>query len=154
METNIIRKSLWKILSLLVFAVGAFVHSGCNQNSIGFALPPGDVEDGRNTFVELSCNTCHSVADIAFLGVEGKDLHFELGGEVTRIKSYGDLVTSIINPSHKIARDFKRTLDVKKVDSPMINYNNIMTVQELVDVVTFLQKQYYVVKPESYYYKW
>lgn len=154
METNILRKSLWKILSLLIVAMGAFVNSGCNQHSIGFALPPGDVEDGKSTFVELSCNTCHSVADIAYLGEEGKDLHFELGGEVTRVKSYGDLVTSIINPSHKIARDFKRTLEDKKVDSPMSNYNYIMTVQELVDVVTFLQKQYNVVRPESNYYKW
>ena len=154
METNILRKSLWQILSLLLVAMGAFVNPGCNQHSTGFALPPGDLEDGKITFVGLSCNTCHSVADIAFAGVEGKDLHFELGGEVTRIKSYGELVTSIINPSHKIARDFKRTLEEKKVDSPMANYNYIMTVQELVDVVTFLQKQYNLVTPESYYYKW
>jgi len=75
----------------------------------------------------------------------------ELGGAVTRVKTYGDLVTSIINPSNKLAEGYP--LDEVSNDgvSKMYVYNDFMTVQELVDVVMFLQPQYEVVIPYTAY---
>ena len=136
----------------LIFLI-ALIHPGCDQQSAGFALPAGDFSDGKLNFVGLNCNTCHSVADIEWEGIQDQDLHFRLGGETTRVKTYGELVTSIINPSHRIARDFRPQLE-KNENSPMPSYNEVMTVQELVDLVTFLEKQYKLVAPNSEYYNW
>ena len=128
--------------------------TGCNPNGVGFALPTGSEENGKITFVGLTCTQCHSVADLNWEGIEGQDVHFRLGGEVTRVKTYGELVTSIINPSHRIARNFKRELPEGNPQSPMPPYNEVMTVQELVDLVTFLEKQYRVTPPPTFYYSW
>ena len=128
------------------------LFSSCNTQSAGFALPEGSVADGKIEFVGLNCNTCHSVADIAWEGVEGQDEHFKLGGEVSRVKTYGELVTAIINPSHKVARSYRVQQDTNTVQSPMENYNEIMTVQQLVDLVTYLKKQYRLQTPPTEYY--
>jgi hypothetical protein len=75
----------------------------------------------------------------------------ELGGDVTKVKTYGDLVTSIINPSHKLAKGYPHDEVANNDESKMYNYNNFMTVQELIDIVMFLQPHYDVVIPYSAY---
>jgi L-cysteine S-thiosulfotransferase len=105
-----------------------------------FALPEGDLQRGREAFVALQCHSCHSVADIDQAPQNlAPPLHKRLGGEVSRVKSYEALVTAIINPSHRLGR------------SPMPNYNDVMTVQQLVDLVTFLQSEYRVQAPAVHY---
>lgn len=146
MRTALTKWGLGVLLSLMTL--------GCNPNGKGFALPAGSEEDGKITFVGLSCTQCHSVADLEWEGIEGQDIHFRIGGEVTKVKTYGELVTSIINPSHRIARNFARELSDGQTQSPMPVYNEVMTVQELVDLVTFLEKQYNVSPPPTFYYNW
>jgi len=120
------------------YAIGAVILlAGCGSE---FALPEGDIQRGRETFVALQCHACHSVADIDQTeSGPTPPIHKRLGGEVTRVKSYEDLVTSIINPSHRPGR------------SPMPSYNDVMTVQQLVDLVTFLQSEYRVHVPPVHY---
>jgi L-cysteine S-thiosulfotransferase len=137
------------IFALLFFPL-CWTFTSCESEGAGFALPPGDLENGKMNFVGLACTQCHSVADIEWEGVDGQDVHFRLGGDVTRLKTYGELVTSIINPTHRIARNFRREFP-GKVQSPMANYNSVMTVEELVDLVTFLEKEYKMIPPSSYY---
>jgi hypothetical protein len=110
----------------------------------GFSLPEGDIEDGRLAFIEMRCNNCHLVDDIAQQTEnQAPEFSIKLGGKVRTIKTYGDLVTSIINPSHRIAYSYgKGTTRAANGESRMQNYNEVMTVQELVDLVTFLQPQY------------
>ena len=88
------------LLLSLTFLLGA-----CDSQSRGFALPPGDAERGRETFVELGCPSCHRVVGDDLLGAvdDNAELQVALGGRVSRINSYGDLVTSVINPSHRIS---------------------------------------------------
>jgi len=114
-------------------------NSGC-----GFSLPEGSVEAGRETFVELECNACHSVGDIERVaGRERLDISVRLGGSVTAVKTYGDLVTSIVNPSHKISRrNSKQGFDSGDNESKMMVYNDVVTVQQLVDLVTYLESNY------------
>ena len=89
----------------------------------GFTLPAGDAERGKATFVALQCNACHTV-----------------DGVVT----YGDLVTSIINPSHRFALGYQSD-EIQEGDvSKMRLYNDEMTVTQLADLVTFLQQHYEV----------
>ncbi len=135
------------LLTLLLL----FALASCNQQARGFALPPGDDVEGKTAFVDLACDQCHSVADIAWKGQEGADIHVALGGSVTTIKTYGELVTSIINPSHRISERFRSELVSRRSQSPMPFYNHIMTVEELVDIVTFLEKQYALTPPTTYY---
>ena len=126
--------------------------AACDQQSRGFSLPEGDIERGRASFVELGCPQCHRVAGDDELGISSADaqLEVDLGGRVTRIKTYGDLVTSIINPSHKISAPGPQARDPSGGSSMRV-YNEVMTVQQLVDLVSYLQETYEVYVPQTQY---
>ncbi len=119
---------------------------GCNPNSRGFVLPEGNVASGKAAFQRLECTQCHSVGDIEWEG-GGDAIEIALGGRTTQLKTYGELLTSVINPSHKIAWPDKGEQVVVDGESTMRTYNDFMTVQELVDIVSFLQTEYEVVVP-------
>lgn len=139
-------KQIFLIPLLILILLLAACDTGPNSGR-GFSLPEGDADRGRATFIELECNTCHSTADIERIAVsEAPDINIKLGGEVTVIKTYGDLVTSVINPSHKIAQRYsKQKVATEEGESTMIAYNEVMTVQQLVDLVTYLENNYQVV---------
>lgn len=137
-------------LIVFVLLCGSLLISSCNSQARGFALPEGDIEKGKVTYKRLACIECHSIPNIEWKG--GKDnLKIHLGGEVTSLKTYGDLVTSVINPSHKVASFYNQKTSTEGGLSNMKNYNEIMTVQELIDLVTFLQSEYQVVSPPTHY---
>ena len=124
-----------------------FLLASCDfgpNSGRGFSLPEGNVDKGSATFVSLECNACHSVGDIERVaGAEGPDINIELGGRVTTVKTYGDLVTSVINPSHKTSRRIiNRNIANEGGELKMVVYNEIMTVQQLVDLVTYLESNY------------
>ena len=70
---------------------------------------------------------------------------------MSRVKTYGELVTSIINPSHKLAKGYPLDLVSNDGQSKMPVYNGFMTVQELIDIVIFLQPHYEVYAPRYEY---
>jgi len=114
----------------------------------GFSLPEGDIASGRSVFVELECNACHSIDTIERLAAtEYPTINVRLGGPVTSIKTYGDLVTSVINPSHRVTRRYSTEMvETESGESRMRNYNDVMTVQQLVDLVTFLESNYTLIR--------
>ncbi|NAS13876.1 cytochrome C [Poritiphilus flavus] len=139
-----------KYLLAFIIICGGLLISSCDDQARGFALPAGDIEQGKATYKRLECNACHSIPEIEWKG--GIDsLQIQLGGEVRTMKSYGDLVTSVINPSHKIASGYKEKDVTEEGLSKMKNYNEVMTVQELVDLVTFLQSEYEISPPSTHY---
>lgn len=118
----------------------------------GFSLPEGNSLNGREAFVYLHCHECHTVSGESFPAVPLAEPPFvELGGNVGRVKTYGELVTSIINPSHKLARGYPLEEISNDGQSKMPVYNGYMTVQELIDIVAFLQPHYKVVAPQYKY---
>jgi hypothetical protein len=130
----------------LLFLVSAL--AACSPESpFGFRLPDGDAAAGRQAFLDLRCNSCHEVSGVAIEYREGL-AHVRLGGQTTRVKTYGELVTSIINPSHRIA-PLNRDAVLPGGESIMsaAYLNEVMTVQQLVDLVAFLQSTYEVVPP-------
>jgi hypothetical protein len=145
--------NLTNYLMVMVLLCGCLFMSSCNEHARGFALPEGSVEKGKATYKRLDCNECHRITEIEWIG--GRDsLQIPLGGEVSSQKSYGDLVTSVINPSHKIARRYKQkgmTATTEEGLSKMKNYNKVMTVQELIDLIAFLQSEYKVRTPPTHY---
>ena len=129
-----------------------FVLASCNfgpNSGRGFSLPEGSVDKGRATFVELECNTCHSVGDIERVaGHEGLEINVRLGGQVTNVKTYGDLMTSVINPSYKINRRYiNRNIATEGGEFKMVVDDETMTVRQLVDLVTYLESNYQYVPP-------
>ena len=140
------------ILTLLLIAMAAV--SGCDRDPMserGFRLPDGNAMAGRETFLYMQCNQCHTIEGETMPLVPGYEPYVELGGPVTRVKTYGDLVTSIINPSHKLADGYAEDLVSEDGESRMYVYNGYMTIQELIDLVAYLQPKYDVVMPAFQY---
>ena len=140
---------------LYVFFLALVISlTGCGRDSMserGFSLPEGDAEAGRETFLYMQCNQCHTILDEALPAIPGAEPYVELGGTVTRVKSYGELVTAIINPSHKLADGYADDRVAEDGESNMYIYNRHMTVQESIDLVMFLQPHYEVLVPAFEY---
>ncbi|MGZ5544898.1 MAG: c-type cytochrome [Limisphaerales bacterium] len=139
-------------VSLLSLATISIVLTGCSQGR-GFHLPQGDIERGKTAFVAMKCYNCHKVSGVNLPApVSTVATNVTLGGQVTYIQSYGELVTCVIDPSHSLADNFKRIRngEVGKL-SPMPEYNSVMTVQQMVDIVTFLQSRYTKIEPTPRY---
>ena len=133
--------------------------TGCTPertSGVGLVLPEGTVEDGKATFVELGCVYCHSVPNVELATAEfplEEEPLLVLGGKVHKVKTYGELVTSIVNPEHVIAQVYMERLkshevDVNDVTTPMPTFNDEMTVSQLIDLVTFLDANYEKLLPQ------
>lgn len=135
---------------------GLALVSACDlagMSSAEFALPEGDAGRGQELFVSLGCTSCHKIhgLDLPIVATEGPVM-VVLGGGVSRVKSYSELVTSIINPSHRLARGIAKDRISQEGESLMAVYNEVMTVTELIDIVAFLQVQYEVIERPGYRY--
>jgi len=137
-------------LFALLWAAG-----GCTQNpksAAGFRLPDGDANQGREVFLYMQCNQCHTIKGMELPAIPYADpAYVELGGRVATVKTYGDLVTSVINPSHRLAPGFAKEKVSENGESKMYTYNRHMTIQELIDLVAFLQPLYDVIPPQFDY---
>lgn len=141
-----------RTLQLLVLLHVALLAActGDPRSARGFRLPDGDAAAGKQAFVDLRCYVCHPVrgVDAKFEGTSAASV--PLGGKTARVKTYGELVTAIINPSHKFVLRVPPGLTAPGERSTMelAGLNERMTVQQLVDVVAFLQGIYEVVPPQ------
>ncbi|MBI4626521.1 MAG: c-type cytochrome [Verrucomicrobia bacterium] len=134
--------------ALLAFGLVAGCDSG-SKSGRGFKFPEGDAARGRAAFVELKCVKCHRVDGVDGLPAptESPDKVLTLGGEVVRLRTYGDLVTAVIHPSAGISEKYiaEQRGAVKK--SPMEPVNDSMTVAQMLDIVTFLHPRYKKLAP-------
>jgi len=135
-------------LKTALLAVSMTVVAACDtgpKGSAGFTLPEGDVEQGKVNYVAFGCNGCHSTSDIAQLqDADDSGISIALGGESARVRTYGELVTSIINPSHRVANRESRERTDEQGQSRMVVFNDVMTVTELVDLVAYVQSIYQI----------
>jgi len=123
------------------------------KSARGFRLPDGNADKGQEIFIELECISCHQISGMELPAPpEPGPVTVILGGEVKSIKTYGELVSSVINPSHKLVRGYREDEISQDGRSLMTVYNDRMTVQQLIDLVAFLQSKYEVVIPEYTYY--
>lgn len=145
-----------RIMHLLFSIFCAALLAACDtgpKSSMGFRLPDGDAEKGQELFVDLQCNSCHRIPDMEIPPPARQGpVMVVLGGPVARVQTYGQLVSSVINPSHKISRRYAEEDVSEEGESLMRVYNETMTVQQLIDIVAFLQVQYKVAVPEYTYY--
>lgn len=146
---------LHRLAALFVTAVVAIALSGCDQGPKpveGFVLPQGDAALGQKVFAEVGCRYCHRIANLDLPPFEAEPvLDITLGGKVLKVKNYGDLLNSIVNPNHTVELSYKLKLDQddrKDAESPMPVFNDVLTVTELIDLVAFLHSRYELLGPE------
>ena len=113
------------VLSIFMLAV----LSACSEDNRpvkGFVLPEGDIAQGEQVFLDFNCHTCHTIPGKEFPTLEFEaPFILEIGGEVYRVKHYGELLTSVVNPEHIISGKYKAMLaeaDRQAVISPMPDY--------------------------------
>lgn len=137
------------VITLVLACVGPL--AGCEpspESARGFRLPDGDSQAGQETFLALQCHACHRVEGLELPPFQGTGpVMVTLGGGVARVKTYGELVTSIINPSHRLAGGYPEDEVSRDGESLMTVFNEVMTVQQLIDLVAFLQSHYEVLPP-------
>ena len=135
-------------LSAIATGTTLLMLTACEQgahSTRGFRLPEGDVDKGQALFLQYGCDGCHSVQAVDSSAEAEIETRVVLGGPVTLDKTYADLVTSVINPSHRISRTLDQSVVQVDGRSVMTNYNDVMTVADLIDIVAFLQPQYELV---------
>lgn len=131
--------------AILSSLFGACQIPQAGEETRGFSLPPGDAERGRRDFVELKCTACHEVE-----GLENElprptanpAVDVKLGGLAMREPTDGELFTAIVNPPHAIYPGGEEARVTADGGSRMANYNELMTAQQLIDLVAFLHERY------------
>jgi hypothetical protein len=150
-----VERGHWKLLPALVALVALSACSGDRKPVKGFVLPEGDVAQGEQVFVDFNCHACHTIPGVEFPEVE-YELPFmlEIGGEVLRVKNYGELMTAVVNPDHIISRPYRDMMEKAEreaIMTPMPYRGEDMTVAELIDLVEFLHAHYTRLQPNYYH---
>jgi hypothetical protein len=134
---------------LAAIAIGV---SGCAYTPIfGFPIESGDTDAGLQAFTDHQCHRCHSIAGERLPPLAGADAPIlELGGETIYVKSYADLLTSVINPDHRISERYRDQMlrrGVVPIETPMPQpHVDTMTVRQLIDLVAFLDSKYVLIE--------
>ena len=144
-------RSLFWLLPACVFAIAACEPQGAASGD--FNLPEGDAAKGQQHFVTLGCVSCHRIRDVDLPEPEERGPVRVLLGSTTRITSYGDLATSIVNPSHRLSPRYRKDEISKEGESLMTSNNDVMTVTQLTDLIAFLQPHYQKVSRPRYTYR-
>ncbi|GIU32051.1 cytochrome C [Shewanella schlegeliana] len=139
-----------KFLHLCMLGLIAAAISGCDKSvdsPQGFSLPDGNTAKGKQVFLKYQCLSCHQLEGLEQPEViEHSILSIPLGGESNKVKTYASLVTGIINPSHTFIEGYPKSAVQVDGRSKMVSFNSVMTVDELVNLVVFLQP-YYTLAP-------
>ena len=117
-------------------APGAGAHDHGTPPGWKFTLPKGDPAKGRAVFVKLQCYACHEVKGQTFPGAKGAA---SIGPELSEMAAHHEaefFAEAIVNPNALIDEPQWRAPDGT---SRMPSFNDLLTVQELVDLVAFLK---------------
>jgi len=117
-------------------APAAVVNDGTFTATVNF--PQGNAEAGRLVFRMYKCFACHEVA-----GPEGQGMKIRTSVSAPLLdsrlgkKEPGEVITSIVAPSHKVPESIAKESGGKL--SPMGDFTHALTVRQLVDLVAFLR---------------
>ncbi len=144
------------LAGLALLSLGACRTYPDQVSDLRFPVPTGDIARGQVAFQELGCVQCHSVKGVT-LPRPGSTppARVELGGELTHAKTYGDLVSSIINPQHVISERYLEQFPPparRDVDSSPMYMKPEMKVTQLIDIVAFLNSRYTLLPGYTEYY--
>jgi hypothetical protein len=154
MSTRKLSQLGWSGMLAIVTLLALAACTGDAKPVKGFVLPQGDIAQGEQVFVDFKCHGCHTIPGIEFPETDFEPpFILEIGGEVYRVKNYGELLTAVVNPDHIISLKYRAMLEQanrEAIISPMPYYGEEMTVAELIDLVEFLHAQYTKLQPQYY----
>lgn len=139
-------------MKLLLFLLASLLlGAGCSKGpkeTRQFRLPEGDAANGQAAFVALRCHQCHTLPGVTLPAPTAKpDEVVALGGDVVRLRTYGELLTAIVHPAYELSDKLPPATRARLRTSPMRSVNDEMTVRQLVDLVVFLQPHYRQLNP-------
>ena len=129
----------------LILLLGACATHPDYATEFRFPINWGNIDSGRTAFINLGCHQCHTVNGVELPVYAGDSpLQLELGGKIHYAKTYADLLTSIINPGHVISEKYLETLPEgqRRGAKTIMPFRKQMTVEQLIDIVTFLNSRY------------
>ena len=106
------------------------------QQGWKFSWPQGDPVKGREIFVKLECYSCHEVKGEKFPAPGG-----DIGPELSMMGPMHDadfFAEAIINPTAVV--DKVMGYEASDGTSKMPSYNDLVTVQEVIDLVAYLKQ--------------
>lgn len=119
--------------------------AGAQSPEDQLALPEGDFDQGREAFVALGCHQCHTVPGVMLPVWDGNSpVTLSLGANTLSVKTYPQLVTSIVNPNHVVSTRYLSKLGLEEGTevSTLMPSRDDMTVRQLLDIITFLDASY------------
>ena len=132
------------MLAFILIFCGCATHPDY-ANDFRFPINWGNIDAGRQAFIDLQCHQCHKINGVELPAYTGDSpLQLELGGEIHYAKTYADLVTSIINPGHVVSEKYLEVLpeSQRRGARTIMPFRDAMTVRQMVDIVTFLNSRY------------
>jgi mono/diheme cytochrome c family protein len=137
-------QSTLSVGALLVLAGGLSLFGQGPGASPKSVFPTGKAEAGQVVFVEKGCHQCHSAGPTKLPAVELESrLVIELGGDVHAAWTRDDYARAIMDPNHLVSEDYQIAMirlgdHFKAENSPMPTFADVLRVNELIDLVTFL----------------
>lgn len=151
---------LYLLMALFLVACSPQGPGASNPERVELVLPFGDEAAGKQAFMDLGCTACHEIGGVEGLPAPvmpepGPDLAVSLAG-----LSRGGIATGVIAPAHvnteaaELWTDWEEGQRVwlgpgQQLEEPvetaqgersrMSNYGSVMTVQQLSDLVAFLE---------------
>ena len=130
-----------RVLMCGLFLMTTGVSSGSARSQESYLPRPsylttGNPAAGRQTYLELKCNTCHTVAGEP-IGAKLPRLPGPQLGKELALQSPEQIADSIVAPRHIISD--KPGPWRKPAHSNMGDYTHIMTVRQLIDLVAYLR---------------
>jgi L-cysteine S-thiosulfotransferase len=120
--------------------VGIVLLGGCSRKPVetekGLRLPAGDPQAGRAVFEKTRCYTCHEISGQSF-PAPSLDRPVRFTQEQAK-KPAEELAQSIVSPSHTIS-GFPSAVAEGGELSKMGDFNRVLTVQDVADLVAFIQ---------------
>jgi hypothetical protein len=149
------------LLALALVACSPQGPGSSNPERVQIVLPLGDEAAGKQAFIDLGCTACHAVGGVeglpaTVLPEPGPDLAVSLAG-----LNRGGIATGMIAPAHVNTesrelwtdweegqrvwlgpgQQLEESTDQAQTElSRMSNYGAVMTVQQLKDLVAFLEE--------------
>tara|TARA_R110002096_G_scaffold4501_42_gene21347 strand:- start:12230 stop:12664 length:435 start_codon:yes stop_codon:yes gene_type:complete len=136
------KKSFWLFsLSLVLTSLGNVLgQDGASRPMI----PPGDSANGESIFLEQRCYRCHTLEgrELPDFDLPAK-LKIHLGGDTHTLWDRDEFGRAILNPEHVVSPQYQAIMiqagDEKgSQETPMPNFNAVLTISDLIDLATFL----------------
>ena len=128
------RASVALLSAILSLALGCVSEPPPAPPQSEFYLPLGDAQEGAIAFLRLRCFACHTVDGEDEMPAAFSANRWPVIGSLQAGQGLDKIADSIMSPSHDIPPPTQEAL------SPMGSYREVMTVQQLIDLVAYVRE--------------